>query len=244
MTGQLRSELLKLRTTRTAAVFLVLLVAVVLLGVFAQGFSLSLFDLGTEEKQVALFESATSAMLFSAVIGLLAVTIEFRYGTIHPTLLFEPRRRVAIGAKLAASAVAGVVLGAVGAATAFGAGLAVLSERGVALALDTGQVALIVGGTIAGSALWAMLGVGIGALIRNQVGALVALIAWSSIVEAVLFAFVPSVGRYLPGEASNALAGATTEHLLSAGAGAVVLVAWAVALAVAGIARTERTDIA
>ena len=42
----------------------------------------------------------------------------------------------------------------------------------------------------------------------------------------MLFAAVPSVGRYLPGKAGDALAGQPVEHLLTPGLGAAVLVAW------------------
>ena len=51
-------------------------------------------------------------MFFATLAGLLAVTSEFRYGTIRPTLLFEPRRRVVLAAKLAAAALAGVLFAA------------------------------------------------------------------------------------------------------------------------------------
>jgi len=103
---------------------------------------------------------------------------------------------------------------------------------------------LIVGGTVAASALWALLGVGVGALLRHQIGAIVALVAWSSVVEGVLFAFVPSVGRYLPGQAANGLTGAAAKELLSPGPGAAVLAAWAIALAIAAAIRTDRSDVA
>ena len=52
-----------------------------------------------------------------------------------------------------------------------------------------------------------MIGVAVGALIRNQVGAIVALAAYAFAVDAVLFAAAPSVGRYLPGKAGDGLAG-------------------------------------
>ena len=55
--------------------------------------------------------------------------------------------------------------------------------------------------------LGALVGVAVGALIRNQAGAIVAVAAYAFAVDAVLFAAAPSVGRYLPGKAGDGLAG-------------------------------------
>ena len=98
-------------------------------------------------------------------------------------------------------------------------------------------------GTLAGIALWGAIGVGLGTILRNQVGAIIGLLAWGFVVENLLFAFVPSVGRFAPVHAGDALTGITTEHLLPAAAGGAVLLLWAVALAVAGIALAARRDV-
>ena len=73
----------------------------------------------------------------------LAVTNEFRYGTIRPTLLFEPRRRVVLAAKLAAGALVGIFLAVACVAVSFGAGLALLSARDVEIALTLDQHARV-----------------------------------------------------------------------------------------------------
>jgi uncharacterized YccA/Bax inhibitor family protein len=127
-------------------------------------------------------------------------------------------------------------------AAAFGAGEAILVGRDVDFAISDGHVATLVVGTIVGSALCAMIGVAVGALIRNQVGAIIALAAYSLAVDAVLFAAVPSLGRYLPAQASNAFAGLTGPDLLSPAAGAAVLGAWTIVFAAFAFLRTERTD--
>ena len=48
------------------------------------------------------------------------------------------------------------------------------------------------------AALWGAIGVGLGAIVRSQVGAIIGLLAWGFVVENLLFAFVPSVGRFAP----------------------------------------------
>ena len=180
---------------------------------------------------------------FATLAGLLVVTSEFRYGTIRPTLLFQPRRRVVLLAKLGASALVGVLFAAVCVALSLGAGLAMLAVRDVGVAVSTGElIALVLGTTIAG-ALTAMLGVAIGTLIRNQVGAIVAVVAYAFLLDATLFAALPSVGRFLPGKAGDALAGSSVEHLLTPAVGGAVLVAWTAAFLVAASLRNDRTDI-
>ena len=64
-----------------------------------------------------------------------------------------------------------------------------------------------------------MLGVAIGTLIRNQVGAIVALAAYAIVVDGLLFAALPSLARYLPGKAGDALTGRPVEDLLAPGTG-------------------------
>ena len=244
MSDQLRSELRKMRTTRTVAVFLLVAVALALVGVVAVGLPATLDELAREDDQRTLFGSAaTNAVFFATFAGLLAVTNEFRYGTIRPTLLFEPRRRVVLGAKLGAAALAGVLFAVVCVAVSFGAGLAVLAARDVDVALTASHTLTIVFGTVAASAFSAMMGVTIGALIRNQVGAIVVLAGYSVAFDALLIATAPSVGRFLPGQALNALAGLPEEELLSPALGAAVVVAWTLAFIAAATARTDRSDV-
>lgn len=72
---------------------------------------------------------------------------------------------------------------------------------------------------------------------------IVGLLAWIFVVESLLFGLEPSVGRYMPSQAAQALAGLSVAHALSAAAGGAVLVAWTVALAVAGIVLVAKRDV-
>jgi hypothetical protein len=244
MSDQLRSELLKLRTIRMTLVFLLLAVALALLTVLADGLSATLDELAVEDEQRRLIgTAATNAVFLATFVGLLAVTNEFRYGTIRPTLLFEPRRRVVLAAKLAAGALMGISLAVACVAVSFAAGLALLSARDLDIALTRTNTLVLVFGTIAASALTAMLGVSLGALIRNQVAAIGALAVYSLVVDVLLFTTVPSVGRFLPGEAANSLSGLPEENLLVPGMGAAVVVAWTIAFVAAATARTECSDV-
>jgi ABC-type transport system involved in multi-copper enzyme maturation permease subunit len=243
MSGQLRSELLKLRTTRTVALLLVAAAVLAVFGACVEGLSRTSVELAQEDTQRTMLSGGTVGVLFATLAGLLAVTGEFRYGTIHPTLLFEPRRRVVLVAKVVSAALTGLVFGAVCAAVSFATGLAILSARGAELTLTGPHAAALALGPVAAAALSAVLGVAIGGLIRNQAGAIVALAAYAFVVDAALFGAAPSIGRFLPGKAGDALAGRADESLLAPGMGAAVLLAWTLAFAVAAAVRTERSDV-
>lgn len=244
MREQLRSELLKIRTTRMVTVFLLVAVGLAVLGACAEGLSATLDELAQEDTQRSLLAGAASNAAFLATfVGLLIVTSEFRYGTIRPTSLFEPRRWLVLDAKLVAAGLVGLVFAIICVAVAFGVGLVIFAARDVDFAVTGVHTVVLIVGPIAASVFSAMVGVTIGALIRNQVGAIVALAAYALAVDALLFATVPSVGRYLPGQAGNALAGMPDEHLLTPGAGAAVVIAWTLLFVAAATVRTDRSDI-
>ena len=243
MTAQLRSELLKLRTTRTATMILLAAAALTLLGTAIEAWSPSLQELATKDQQRTMLGAGAVAGFFASLAGLLVVTSEFRYGTIRPTALFQPRRRVVLGAKLAAAGFAGMLFAIVCMAISMGIGRAFLTHRDVDVVLTSSDVSALLLGTTIASALTAMLGVAVGALIRNQVGAIVALVAYGFLVDATVFAAFPRIGHFLPGKAGDALSGSSVEHLLAPAAGGAVLVAWTLAFVAAAAVRDDRTDI-
>jgi hypothetical protein len=98
-------------------------------------------------------------------------------------------------------------------------------------------------GGLAGVALRAAFGVGLGAIVRNQVGAVIGLLAWDFVINGLLFGLAPSVGRFMPTTAANALMGLKTRHLLPPAAGGAVLLGWTLALALVGVALTLRRDV-
>ena len=243
MIAQVRAELLKIRTTRTTAGIVLGMVALILLFSLLSGLLTKAPNLTGTEDQRGLLSVGSLAGVFSALAGIMLVTSEYRHGTIRPTFLFTPRRSRVVDAKLAAGLLAGIVFGIVGEGLGFAVGYACLAGRGIAYALNDGQTTLLLVGTLAGVALWGALGVGIGMVVRNQVGAIIGLLAWGFVAENLLFAFVPSVGRFAPAHASDALIGLTTDHLLRAAAAGATLLAWTVAFALAATALAARRDV-
>jgi ABC-2 type transport system permease protein len=243
MTSQLKAELLKIRSTRTTLGLVLGMVALIVLFSLLTGLASKEQDLITTEQQREALSIGSIAGVFSALAGIMLLTSEYRFGTIQPTFLFTPRRRRVLVAKLWAGALSGVLFGIVGTALSFGIGYACLAGRGIDYALSGGQTALLLLGSVAITALWGAIGVGFGGVLRNQVSAIIGLLAWGFVVENLLFGLVPVVGRFGPVHAGDGFVGQTTEHLLHAAPGALVLVVWTAVLAAAGVAVVARRDV-
>jgi ABC-2 type transport system permease protein len=234
---------LKIRSTRTTAGLVLGMVGIIVLFSLLTGLLTKEPDLLTTDDQRGLLAVGSFAGVFAALAGIMLVTSEYRYGTIRPTFLFTPRRSRVLAAKVAAGVLAGLAFGIVGAALGFGIGYACLAGRGVDFALTDRQTTLLLFGTVAGTGLWGGIGVALGAILRSQVAAIIGLLAWGFVAENLLFAFLPGVGRFAPVHAQDALMGLATAHLLSATPGALVLVAWAAALSLAGATLVARRDV-
>ena len=92
MTDQLLAELRKMRSTRTNLGLLAGMVGLILLTVLLNGLIPKPHELATHDNQHALLSAGTSAALFAALIGVMAITSEFRHGTIRPTFVVTPHR--------------------------------------------------------------------------------------------------------------------------------------------------------
>src|SRR6266705_1207885 len=219
MKAQLRSELYKLRSTWTVASVVAAMLALVMLAVLLHGFGLSASRLTSLPDQRGVFTDVgvNLGALFAGLLGALSITGEIRSGTIRPTLLVTPRRGLVIAAKAVTALAAGFVAGVTSAGAAAGAG-------------DYAQ--LILGGGAA-AAMWALIGLGLGAVIRAQVPAIVALFAWLLFVENIIGGDLPSVNRFAPGALAQALAGQQRSGTLHTPAVAALLLALYAALAVA-----------
>jgi len=241
--AQLRSELLKQRSTQTTLFLFLAMFGLVALAVAMHVLALSKTDLSTHAHQLEVFQVGTRAgMLFAALVGAIAITAEIRYGTIRPTFLVTPRRGPVIAAKLAISALAGIVFGLLAEGLMTGAASIGFAARGIPNQLSGGDYLQLLAGGAAAAALWAALGVGIGALVRNQVATLVGLCAWMFLVETISSSFVPGFARLLPGGAGIALAGNT--HKPSILVALALLILYTAAAAAGGWLATLRRDLA
>ena len=92
MIAQIRAELLKIRSTRTTIGLILAMIALILLFTLLTGLLTHPSGLASKEDQRQLLSLASLASVFSALAGVLLVTSEYRFGTIRPTILFNPER--------------------------------------------------------------------------------------------------------------------------------------------------------
>ena len=100
-----------------------------------------------------------------------------------------------------------------------------------------GGVGRLYAGTVISSACFGMIGVALGALTRNTIGAIVAAIAWTLFVEQVILAaIVPGIEKWLPTAAAIGLtnAPARAPAFPSPVVAGLVLAGYAVALLASG----------
>jgi ABC-type transport system involved in multi-copper enzyme maturation permease subunit len=244
---QLRAELFKFRSTRTALGLFAAMLGLVLLVVVLHGAGLPADRLGDVSNQLMIFgRGEFLAALFAALLGALSVTAEIRHGTIRPTFLTTPRRGRVIVAKVLASSLIGAAFGVVACALAAGVGHVALHARGIPVLLDGKDYALLIAGGTAAAALWGAIGLGIGAVVRNQVPTLIGICAWLLFVEGLLVgdvAGVRKIGRFAPGAAAQALSGQYPGVLLGATGAGLLLAAYAIAALLVGAQMTNRRDV-
>lgn len=190
----------------------------------------------------------TLAALAMATLGVLTSAGEYATGTIRATLAAVPARLPVLWAKAVvfAAATYGLMLGAV--LAAFETGQAILSSRGLATAAlsDPGVFR-----AVAGAALYltgaGLIGLAVGALLRNNAAAITTVVGGLFLVPG-LFQLLPqswndTVAPYLPSNAANAFMSVhATGSTLSVGAGLAVFAGYVAVLLAGAAALLKRRD--
>ncbi len=246
----IRAELLKLRTTQVWFWLLIAAVAVAavfVIGPFAAGGVNSVTDL------VDVFHGASIAYVVVFVLGALGVTTEFRYQTITTTVLATPSRWAIVSAKMITYALVGAAYSLICLAVQLAIAVPWLSTRHVDYGIGTAPVPRTLGAVFLVVTLFGIIGMGIGALLRNQIVAVAVGVIFLLVIQGIL-SIIPKVRviyPYLPGGGMSAIlsTGGTNDmappdvHLLSAAGGILVLLLWAFVPAVLGAAITMNRDI-
>jgi ABC-2 type transport system permease protein len=206
VTSLLAAEVRKLWTVRTTWVLTGVGLALVALTTGTLLFSDMVVGpfTGSSAQLAAAVDQVGNNTFIVLVVALLAMTTEFRHGTIGRTLQLDPSRTRVLAAKL--------TVGVVYAVAFFVASLLVVAGM-VLLASVTQDVSLQFGGEV-GRSLWqglvglalnGVFGVAIGALLRSQVLAITLLLVWLFVVENLVAQLWPDIARWLPFQALNAL---------------------------------------
>jgi hypothetical protein len=253
MIGLVRAEWTKLFTTR---VWIGLLVgACLLVGGFTALFTglagvtgnngQALPPVGDPQFEQVAFAQISGAVVFVVIAGIIGMTQEYRHRTATPTFLTTPRRGRVVAAKLLAYLLVAIPFAVVVTAV----NLAVLEiyarARGAAPSFTADNVRVI-GGAAAALVIYSVIGVGIGALLRNQVGAIVGALVYLYVIEPLVGGIGAISGAYkwLPGGALRAM---TTPFggpdVLHPWQGALLLLGYGLLAAVVGTLLTVRRDV-
>src|SRR5215472_1450241 len=241
------TELIKLRTIRSTWMLIGIQQAVVIASLCVLVVVGADLRASTAVRQF-LSQAAFMSSLFSLVLGILAVAGEYRHRTITDAYLTTPRRGRVIAAKLLALTGISAILGVLSALTALGVTAVVMNIRDATFDLSSVETWRSVVGVIAGNALYAAIGVSIGALIRNPTGAIAAALLWITLAEGIVASLLRELSQWLPNASLLALdyspgRMASDSQLLPQWGGALVLAAYAAAFALLALATSVRRDV-
>lgn len=242
-----RGEVLKVVTTRLWWVLAIVVVAYLapttaaLASVFGIGTGEGLDPemLGIDPAEFVYTTATSVGYVFPLLYGSLAVSGELRHQTITPTFLATPRRPISLGAKVSVQAGVGVFYGLLAFTTSLLTGGLMLMAFDADPGLTDSSTWFIVLRGLVAMALWAVIGVGAGALLRNQVAAIIVVLAFTQFIEPILRTvslladWSAAIGKFLPSAASDALVGGSMFSIMGMG-GADTLSTWQGGLVLAG----------
>jgi ABC-2 type transport system permease protein len=193
MTTLLRAEHIKLRTTRTFVALAAVAAGLSLLLTVLTGV---LNDPPRDEIVAQVFANDVSSA-FILILAVIGITGEWRHRTITGALLAAPDRLRFLAAKAIAYAGAGLVLSLLISATVTVVGLLIVGVRGLPEP-GVGELAEYIARSAGLAALLGAFGVALGALVRNQVAAIVGVLAAMFVLEPMVLLTLPEVGRFGP----------------------------------------------
>ncbi len=249
MVRLIRAEFLKLRTTQVW--FWMLMASVAISALLVVGALASGDGVRTVADVPDMFTSSGTAYIAVFVLGVLGVTTEFRYQTITPTVLATPSRWAIMTAKMITYAIVGAVYSLACILVQLAIALPWLSAKGIHVSLGGDHIPRALVGVFVVVAIYGIIGLGAGALLRNQIVAVTVGILFLLILQNIVVAIpvVKNAYPYLPGGATSSILTITGSRsfngvqILSTAGGVGVLLAWAFVPAMLGAATTMNRDI-
>lgn len=245
-----RMEWHKLRTVRSTwwivAIFAISLIGLAMLVLGHEGYArMSAADRAAFDPVHDTFIGLVLGQLLLGALGVLAITTEFSSGMIRATFAAVPRRPLVLAAKATVLGAVTLVAGELAAFAAFAAGQAALQAPAPPAPL--GQPGVLRAVLLAGAypALIALIGLGLGAVVRHTAGGICAL-AGVLFVLPLLFispALRDSAQNFLPHPMANAMTAVKPlAHALSPWLLLALLCGYAAAALTAGAWSLTRRD--
>jgi ABC-2 type transport system permease protein len=248
----LRSEWTKFRSIRST-VWTLLIAVILMVGVSALFSAVVANDYHTfNAADRASFSAITTslagfslAQLAIGVLGVLLISGEYSTGMIRASLTAVPRRLPVLWGKLAVFAGVVFTLSLLAAVISFFLGQNLLGHHLNVTITAPGALRSVVGAalyvTVAG-----LIGLALGALLRNTAAAISAFVGAFFVVPQLTVLLPSSISNnlnpYLPSNAGAALFGSGPAHALSPWIGFIVFCGYAIALIAAAAYRLQRGD--
>jgi hypothetical protein len=240
-----RSEIRRLTTTRMPFAFLAVLgalaalnAAVVAWGADADG---TQTFLSTALDQRSLIAFSANSVIIAGLFGATAVARGYGHGTVVHVFLATPRRLRAQLAQFAAVALGGAVLGLAGVAMTAGAVAAVLPLTEYGFMVSTGDMIRLLAASSFAGAAGALLGAGIGALVRNTGGAVTGAVLVLVIAPPLIVQMASGAASWIPPTLANVVSGVSNDVTVAVALAALAL--WAGIPATIGLVSTVKRDV-
>ncbi|HUN34639.1 MAG TPA: ABC transporter permease [Trebonia sp.] len=215
--GTLASEWTKLRSVRSTywTLFALIVVGVGLDALASWAFDNSVTQHGRvvgpgfDATRHSLVVFGIFGPLVLMVLGVMTITAEYSTGMIRTSLTTMPRRGVVYGAKLLVFTGIAVVVSLITAFIAFFLGQALMSGTGHAATLSQPNVLRAIIGVALYVVLVALMGYGLGAIIRHTAGAIASVVGLAFVLPLVTQAlpqdWINDITRWLPSSAGDAI---------------------------------------
>jgi hypothetical protein len=241
----LKAESRKLATTKLPLGFLAVVglvsavVAVAVLMGAGTDDAEGLFD--TIEAQTSLLSFGMNAMIIGGLFGAIVAAREYAHGTSVPMFLAGPHRYQALLAQLTVVVIFGGLLGLAGGGLTIAAGALTLPIVDYQLLLPVDVVVRLGATSGLAGAVGAVLGAGIGALIRNTGGAVTAAVAILLLGPPIVAQLVNDAAAWVPGSLISVISGLGENPGL--GTAIAALAIWGLVPAVIGVFAVQKRDV-
>jgi hypothetical protein len=262
MIAVLRSEWLKLRTTSIP--WLLSIIALVITGLLILLYFVNKGSNGgphdhatfgpptpdiphTTQQLRNLLGTSVGIYVFALLLGVLIITVEFRHKTVTTSFLTTPHRTRFVGGKVLIAVITGAALGVIVLAGTLLIGGITLSAKGGSFSSLVHQLGAVAPGLILVYALMAVLGVGVGSLLTNQVAAIIVCLGWFLILENIIGGIWNGTVKWLPSgaaaAASNVSSGRNDVGLFNWWQGSLLILVYGLVFAALGSILLARRDI-
>jgi ABC-2 type transport system permease protein len=241
----IRGEIRKLTTTKLPWAFLAVLVVIAGLDTAVVAFATdadgSKAFVATAADQQSLMAFAFNAMIGTSLFGAIAVAREYGHRTVVPMFLTSPHRTRAVLAQLTAVLMGGAVLAFLGQVLVVGGIALALPSTDHGFLVSAADLVRIFAATTFAGAIGAMLGAGLGALIRNVGGAVTTAVLVLFVFPPLLAQLFSGAGSWIPTSLFAVISGVSPD--VSLWAALLAICAWALVPAAAGLVAVQRRDV-